>query len=238
MTEEKNKQKILLVEDEESLAVGLEYNLQQKGYSVIWAKDGREALTCYQANKPDLIILDIMLPFKDGFEVAEIVLKENPRMPILMLTARADVQDKIRGLETGVNDYMTKPFHLKELIARVKGMLQRKDWYSAETKKDPVCIFGDNEIDFVKLTAKSGKNEFRLTYHEAMVLKYLIDNKDRPVERAELLKNVWHLDTEIETRTIDNFIARLRKYFEPDPSSPVFIKSIRSVGYMFSDDNY
>lgn len=230
----KGKATILLVEDEASLAAGLEYNLQMNGYAVVRAADGREALTRYHEDKPDLIILDIMIPYIDGFEVAEKILKVRPRMPILMLTARTNVTDKVRGLEIGVNDYMTKPFHLKELLARIKGMLLRREWYSFSAEKDPVFSFGDNTIDFATLTAWAGNERISLTYHEAMVLRYLVENRGRAVERGELLKNVWHLDSAVETRTVDIFIARLRKYFEKTPSTPVFITSIRSVGYMFT----
>ncbi|MBN2414498.1 response regulator transcription factor [bacterium] len=235
MANGKDKAIILLVEDEESLADGLEYNLSLNGYEVVRTADGREALSRFRENEPDLIILDIMIPYIDGFEVAEIILKERPRLPILMLTARSDVKDRVRGLEIGVNDYMIKPFHLRELLARIKGMLQRREWYSFKTAKEPLFSFGGFTIDFDSLTATGNDRLIRLTYHEAMVLRYLIENRDRAVDRKELLEKVWHLDSDVETRTVDTFIARLRKYFEKDPSAPVFIKSIRSIGYMFTE---
>lgn len=233
---QKLSNKILLVEDEESLAVGLEYNLIQEGYFVEWAKDGREALRFFEGNQYDLIILDIMLPYYNGFEVAAKVRKTNPQMPILMLTARTSAGDKVKGLEAGADDYLTKPFHLKELLLRVKGMLRRKVWYKDASSLVPVYHIGNYEINFENLNCKSKNDEFILTPHEAMVLKYLIDNKDRIVSRKELLEKVWDLNPEVETRTVDNFIARLRKYFEPNPSNPVFIKSVRGAGYIFSDN--
>lgn len=228
------KYRILLVEDEENLAIGLEYNLTEEGYFVTRAEDGKKAMGLFKSQNFDLIILDVMLPYFDGFEIAAEVRKTNPQMPILMLTARTTREDKIKGLEIGADDYITKPFHLKELLLRVKGMLKRKEWYKEVSSSEPVYKFGDNEINFENLICKNGSNEFRLTQHEAMVMRYFIDNKDKIISRKELLEKVWHLNPDIETRTVDNFIARLRKYFEPDPSKPVYLKSVRSAGYLFS----
>lgn len=228
--------KILLVEDEETMALGLEYNLTEEGYKVDWAKDGKEAIKYFEEREYDLIILDIMLPYFNGFEIAETVRSKNPQMPILMLTARTGVEDKVKGLELGADDYLAKPFHLNELLLRVKGMLKRKSWYSKAITNQPVFKFGSNEINFENLKCKKGKNEFQLTTYEAMIMKYLIENKGKVVSRKELLENVWHLNPEVETRTVDNFIVRLRKYFEKDPSNPVFIVSIRSAGYIFNEE--
>ena len=221
------------MEDEETLAVGLEYNLTEEGYSVEWAKNGREAIQFFKPGKFDLIILDIMLPYINGFEVAEIIRKTDLQMPILMLTAKTESADRVKGLELGADDYLTKPFHLQELLLRVKGMLKRKSWYKNASEREPVYRFGGNEINFETLICKHGKEEIRMTPHEAMVLKYLVERKREIVTRKELLENVWHLNPEIETRTVDIFISRLRKYFESDPTNPVYIKSIRSAGYMF-----
>ncbi len=226
---------ILLVEDEETLAIGLEYNLTDEGYIVDCAKDGKQALNFFDSKVYDLIILDIMLPYFDGYEVAKKIRAKSPQMPILMLTARTTAEDKIRGLEAGADDYLTKPFNLQELLLRVKGMLKRKMWYQSFTGLPPLYQFGNNKIDFENLNCTSGSKKFALTQREAMVLKYLIERKGKIVSRKELLENVWHLNPEIETRTVDNFIARLRKYFEPDPNKPVYIKSIRSAGYSFVD---
>jgi two-component system alkaline phosphatase synthesis response regulator PhoP len=226
--------RILLVEDEETLAVGLEYNLSEEGYVVTWVDDGRKAIDCFASQEFDLIILDIMLPFYDGFEVAERIRTTSPQMPILILTARTAAKDRVRGLEIGADDYMTKPFHLQELLLRVKGMLKRKTWYQSATREQPVYRFNDKEVNFENLSCRSGKRTFRLTQREAMVLKYLIEHRGKVVSRQELLENVWNINPEIETRTVDNFIVRLRKYFEPNPSKPIYIKSIRSAGYIFT----
>ena len=233
MTEDFKGTRILLVEDEESLAVGLEYNLIEEGYIVNWAKNGREAIDLFEKEKFDLIILDIMLPYVNGFEVAERVRKSDPQIPILMLTAKTESGDKVKGLEKGADDYITKPFHLQELLLRVKGMLKRKSWYTSTSQKQPVYKFGNNEINFKTLNCLHGKENIRLTPQEAMLLKYLVEHKGEIVTRKELLENVWHLNPEVETRTVDIFIARLRKYFEPDPSNPVYFKSIRGAGYTF-----
>lgn len=228
--------KILLVEDEETLAVGLEYNLTEEGYLVKWAKNGREAVALFESENFDLIILDIMLPYINGFEVAERVRKADPQMPILMLTAKTESADKVKGLEIGADDYLTKPFHLQELLLRIEGMLRRKSWYKHVSEKQPVYVFGKNEINFENLNCKNDNDEIRLTPREAMVIKYLIEHKGEIVSRKELLENVWQLNPEVETRTVDIFIARLRKYFEPDPANPVYIKSIRGAGYLFTEE--
>ena len=226
--------KILLVEDEESLAVGLEYNLSEEGYDVTIAYNSEDALKFFNQNDYDLIILDIMLSYHDdGFKVARKIRDKSLQIPILMLTARNTADDVVRGLEIGADDYITKPFHLKELLLRVKRILSRKKWYRPVTSEQPFYRFGNNEINFEDLTCKAGDQKIRLTKREAMVLKYLIDNQGKIISRDELLENVWGLSSLIETRTVDNFIARLRKYFEPSPSQPIFIKSVRSAGYMF-----
>ncbi|MBN1895428.1 response regulator transcription factor [bacterium] len=230
-----NRNRILLVEDEETLAVGLEYNLKKEGYAVTRVSDGKKALESFRTKSFDLILLDIMIPFVDGFEVARRIREESPQMPILVLSARSRAKDRIKGLEIGVDDYLVKPFHLKELLLRVAGMLKRKKWYRSSVEKSPVYRFGANTINFGDLTARSGKGVLRLTFHEAMVLKYLMDRRGKVVSRRELLENIWQIHAEVETRTVDAFIVRLRKYFEPNPEKPVFIKSIRSAGYLFTD---
>ena len=229
------KLKILLVEDEEHLAKGLEYNLTEEGYEVNWAKDGNEAINKIDSNTYDLILLDIMLPYLNGFEIAEHVRKDNPQLPILMLTAKTTDKDKIKGLEAGADDYITKPFNLDELILRVKGMLKRKEWYKKTSENIPVYKIGRTEVNFDNLICVSAKSKFSLTQQEAMVLKYMIDNKGKVISRKELLEKVWNTNPNVETRTVDNFIARLRKYFEPEPSKPIYFKSVRSAGYIFED---
>ena len=225
--------KVLVVEDEESLAVGLEFNLSEEGYQVSLARDGKEALKLVEKKKFDLVILDIMLPFYDGFEVARKIREKSLQIPILFLTARTAADDRIKGLEIGADEYITKPFHLKELLLRVKHTLRRKKWYRTVIEERPVYRFGNNQINFEDLTCQAGDHSFQLTQREADVLKYLIDHQGKIVSRQELLEHVWELSTEIETRTVDNFIARLRKYFEPNQAHPIFIKSVRSAGYVF-----
>lgn len=228
--------KILLVEDEETLAVGLEYNLTDEGFLVDWAKDGKKALHFFETRSYDLLILDIMLPYFDGFEIAKQVRAKSPQMPILMLTARTSSEDKVRGLELGADDYMTKPFHLEELLLRIKGMLKRKHWYKSSVELSPIYKFGKNIVNFENFKCKNGLKEIELTQREAMVLKYLLERKGKIVSRKELLENVWHINPEVETRTVDNFISRLRKYFEPNPDDPIYIKGIRSAGYQFVEE--
>jgi two-component system, OmpR family, alkaline phosphatase synthesis response regulator PhoP len=227
--------RILLVEDEETLAAGIEYNLTERGYEVVWAENGREALKLFAEGHFDLIILDIMLPFVDGFEVARRIRETTPQVPILVLTARAGLEDRVKGLEIGADDYLTKPFHLEELMARLKSLLRRKQWYQDAAEELPLFKFSDNEIDFRNLTAKTGQKKIILTYQEAAALKYLIQHKNQVVSREDLLEQVWDMSSKAQTRTVDNFIMRLRKYFEPDRRNPQYIRSVRGAGYMFVD---
>jgi two-component system, OmpR family, alkaline phosphatase synthesis response regulator PhoP len=231
----KRIESILLVEDEVTLAHGLEYNLSSEGYSVTVAGNGKDALNLFRSKKFDLVILDIMLPYVDGFDIAEHIRTNDQQLPILFLTARTGIKDRIKGLELGADDYMTKPFHLEELILKVKGMLRRKNWYHEFSEVQSVYQFGNNEINFENLIGKNSEKKIQLTLHETMLLKYLIEHKGTAVSRNELLDKVWNISSEIETRTVDNFIVRLRKYFETDPDNPVYIKSVRGVGYIFSD---
>ena len=224
---------ILLVEDEDSLAAGMEFNLAAEGFAIERAKDGLEAIEKFSEKEFDLVILDIMLPYKDGFEVAEKMRETEPQIPILMLTARTKVEDRIRGLEVGADDYMTKPFHLQELIARIKGMMRRKTWYRKVTQDQPIFSFGETRVNFKTLQCRTAKTTLTLTQREAMLLKYLVDHAGEIVSRKELLEHVWQISADVDTRTVDNFVARLRKYFEPDPRHPVHIKSVRSAGYIF-----
>ena len=236
MSKTEGKEKILLVEDEESLAIGPEYNLNEEGYEVIRAGDGEKAIGLFVSEEIDLVILDIMLPRIDGFGVAEYIREHSPRVPILMLTARNAPTDRIRGLELGADDYLAKPFHLNELLLRVRGMLKRKNWYQKHLGSETLYKFGDIEIDFSLLKAKTASGEIRITPLEGMLLRYLISNPLRIISRRELLENVWQSTSDIETRTVDNFILRLRKYFETDPAQPVFFRSVRGAGYLFSPD--
>ena len=229
-----NKARILLIEDEDSLAIGLEFNLSAEGYQVTRADNGKRALEQFNSGTYDLIILDLMLPYVNGFKVAETIRSRDPQMPILILTARTALKDRIKGFEIGADDYLTKPFHLEELLLRIKGMLRRKKWYQKSIENMPSFHLGVSEINFQNLTVRTAEKSFQLTAFEAILLKYLIDHQGIVVSRQELLEKVWNIHSDIETRTIDNFIVRLRKYFEPDPNKPIFIKSVRGVGYLFN----
>lgn len=226
--------KILLAEDEKSLAEGLKFNLQEEGYIVNWVEDGKAAVEAYNSQHFDLIILDIMMPFLDGFEVTEIIRAVNINIPILMLTAKDQVHDKVQGLTMGADDYLTKPFHLEELLVRILVLLRR----SQQMGENPANIyhFGSNEINFDDLSAKSETENIQLTPKEAEVMKLFITNKGRVVSRKELLSRVWNIKYGINTRTVDIFIARLRKYFEKDSKNPKYIKSIRGAGYLFQEN--
>ncbi|MBN2048834.1 MAG: response regulator transcription factor [Spirochaetales bacterium] len=226
-------QKILLVEDEESLAIGLTYNLEEEGYRVVRAEDGVKACESFQKEQFDLIILDIMLPHMDGFEVAEKIREISPRVPILMLTARTQIDDKIKGLRTGVDDYLTKPFHITELLLRIKGMLKRSDWYKPIDDSKGTYRFGSRTFNFSTLTCTVDNLTKPITPLEARLLQYFFSNPGRIISRGELLTKVWETTSDIQTRTIDIFISRLRKYLEKDPSNPVFLKNIRGAGYLF-----
>ncbi len=185
--------RLLLVEDEESLAIGLEFNLKEEGYEVDWAVDGKQALEMIESTSFDLIILDIMLPYYDGFEIARHVREKDTQLPILMLTARSGNNDRIKGLKTGADDYLTKPFHLEELLLRISGMLKRKSWYKSMAGIGPEYTFGTNSINFENLKGNAHGKEIELTLHEAMLLKYLIEHKGKIVSRQELLENVWNI---------------------------------------------
>jgi DNA-binding response OmpR family regulator len=225
--------RILLVEDEDSLAIGLVYNLSEEGYNVTRAADGLAARQLIETDAFDLVILDIMLPYLDGFELAHLIRQRSPQVPILILTARTGIKDRIKGLELGADDYLMKPFHLEELLLRLQGMLRRKQWYRNVSMIGPEYRFGPNQINFENLTALCSGKKIRITLREAMVLRYLIEHRNQIISRQEILEHVWKISSEIETRTVDNFIVRLRKYFEADPEHPVYIRSIRGAGYMF-----
>jgi len=225
--------KVLLVEDEESLAVGLEYNLSKENYQVVIAADGKSALEEFNSQDFDCVILDIMIPYINGFEVARQIREKSDRIPILFLTARTSFTDRVKGLEIGADDYLVKPFHLEELLLRVKGMLRRKNWYTREKPQDQTIQFGENRIDFSTLICSSGEKSFRLTPLEARIIEYLIENRERIVSKKELLREVWESPEGLETRTVENFIVRLRKRFEKDPGNPVHIRTVRGAGYQF-----
>ena len=229
-----DKARILIVEDEQHLAEGLLYNLRSEGYEAAVARDGQEAMDRFEEGVWSLIVLDLMLPRIDGFEVARRIRQADPRVPILMLTARASDEDRVRGLECGADDYLTKPFHLRELCLRVQGMLKRSSWYRTLPGEDDVYRFGRNcWVDFQHRKACGPSGEKDLTDKEFHVLKYLVERQPEPVSREEMLRHVWGYSPDTETRTLDIFIHRLRTYLEKNPSSPKHILSVRGKGYRF-----
>ncbi len=227
---------ILLVEDEINLARPLHFNLEQEGYHVRVTPSGKEALHWLLSDRFDLLILDIMLEEMDGFEVARQVRQRDQKLPILMLTARTAEADRIHGLEIGADDYLVKPFHLRELLLRVRRMLQRTCWYVEQDGPDRVALVAGYTVNFDHLTATGPSGRLQLTALEARLLELLTSQPDRVISRAELLEKVWGYHADIETRTVDNFIARLRKYFEPDPEHPRFFISVRGQGYRYQKD--
>ena len=228
-----DKPHIMLVEDEIHLARGICFNLEEEGYRVSHFDSGEKALVSLEVEHFDLIILDVMLPGMDGFQVCGAVRKLDPRVPILMLTARSEDSDRVEGLENGADDYLTKPFNLMEFLLRVKGMLRRSSWY----RPDPVeegYRFGDNEVFLLSYRARTAQGEIDLTEMEVRVLSLFFQKEGEIIPRGELLQTVWGYTSDTETRTLDNFIVRLRRYFEPDPGKPVHFQTVRGVGYRFS----
>jgi DNA-binding response OmpR family regulator len=226
--------KILLVEDEKHLAKGLSFNLKKEGYQVTVAEDGLAALDCLQKDSFDMMILDLMLPKLGGMEVVKKVRETNIRFPVLMLTAKTTDEDRTLGLEAGADDYITKPFHLPELLLRVKGILRRKDWYQEPVRSLEYFEFDNMWVDFNTGKAKGCDGEFYLTSKEVLVMNLLIVNRGNAVSREELLEKVWGYSPNTETRTVDNFISRLRKYFEKKPQTPRYIVTVREKGYQFT----
>ena len=229
--------KILLVEDDPHLAKGLQFNLEREGYEIFMVDNGVSALDQLREKDFDLIILDLMLPGLGGLEVARTIRETNIRFPILMLTAKSSKKDKEIGLEAGADDYLTKPFHLPELLLRVKGILRRSEWYKEPVHDQDIFRFAKMWINFGTGKAKGIDGEFYLTTKEALVMKLLIEKNGDVVGREELLEKVWGYDPQMETRTVDNFISRLRKYFEKNPQYPVHILTVREKGYQFVSDN-
>lgn len=224
--------RILLVEDEDSIREIVKFNLELEGYEVIAAINGKIALKYFHEQYFDLIILDVMLPEIDGFQVCEQIRLTNIETPIIFLTAKDTALDRITGLKKGADDYLVKPFNLEELLLRVHNLIKRS------SKQPPsqleVFAFGDNLINFATYQAKGQQGELVLTKKEAMLLKLMIDRKNEVVSRQQILQSVWGYDVYPSTRTIDNFILSFRKYFEKDPANPEFFLSIRGVGYKFA----
>ena len=234
--------RILIVEDEEHLADGLRFNLEADGFEVETAYDGEVALgKFFTENKSfDAIVLDVMMPKIDGFEVARALREAENFTPILMLTALGKPEDVLNGFEAGADDYLPKPFDLNIFLARVNGLLRRRKWFAKENestkmRSENLQIFGINGkiIDFDNLELQSGEETIHLTLMEAKLLRYLIENEGKPVSRKTILEKVWDLHEDTDTRAIDNFIVRLRKYLEDDPAKPQILQTVRGVGYRF-----
>ncbi|MBN1221696.1 MAG: response regulator transcription factor [Candidatus Aminicenantes bacterium] len=227
------KEKILIIEDEADLVKGLRLNLEDEGYQLIWAADGARGIECVAKEKPDLILLDIMLPEKDGLEVCRELREKKIGTPIIMLTAKGEEIDKVLGLEIGADDYITKPFSIRELLARIKAHLRREQ--RGGRSIPDVCTFGDVEVDFNHFKIKRKGREWELTSLEAAILKYFISRPGEVVNRNDLLDEVWGYEKFPTTRTIDNHILKLRKKIEDDPSHPQHILSVYGEGYRFLD---
>jgi DNA-binding response OmpR family regulator len=231
--------RILVVEDESHIAQGLRFNLEAEGHSVEIAEDGEDALDRMLIKNQlfDLVLLDVMLPGKDGFTVAHELRQRQNFAPILMLTARGRPEDVLKGFESGADDYLPKPFNLDILVARVGGLLRRKNWLQTASEPTPPppdeFSFAGKTVDFQKLQLHNGKQVFQLTLMETELLRYLIRNGGRPVPRKEILEQVWDLKEDTDTRAIDNFIVRLRRYIENDPTKPKHLITVRGLGYQF-----
>jgi two-component system OmpR family response regulator len=222
--------KILVVEDDRNLQDTLKYNLAKEGYGVATASDGAEALEAARREKPDLIILDVMLPKLNGFDVCRIIRKEMIT-PILMLTARVDEIDKIVGLEIGADDYMTKPFSLRELLARVRAMLRRSKMLTGEGQQASVIQVGDIELDSARRSVIKANKSLDLTLKEFELLSFLMSNKGIVFSRDQLLEKVWGYDFSGDTRTVDVHIRWLREKVEDNPNEPKLVLTVRGVGY-------
>ncbi len=234
-------QRVLIVEDEEHLADGLRFNLEADGFEVETAYDGELALDKFFVEKKsfDLIVLDVMMPRKNGFEVARALREAENFTPILMLTALGSPEDVLDGFEAGADDYLPKPFELSVFLARFNALLRRREWFARENgaakpaRETEVLTINGKTIDFDNLELKSDAETIRLTLMEAKLLRYLIENEGKPVSRKTILEEVWGLHEDTDTRAIDNFIVRLRKYLEIDPTKPQILQTVRGVGYRF-----
>ncbi len=224
---------ILLIEDELHIAQGLVFNLEAEGYRVTHVESCVTALEAFRRERPDLVVLDLMLPDGHGLTVCREIRAKDKRLPILILTALGDEEDRIAGLQEGADDYLSKPFNLDEFLLRISGMLRRSEWYRPHNASRESYVFGDNRIDLQNLEAEATVGKIKLTELEGRMLATFFANQGETLTRAELLKSVWGLTEGTETRTLDNFIVRLRKYFETDPANPKHFLTVRGRGYRF-----
>lgn len=221
---------LLIIEDDPAISMGLEESLKAEGYQILSENNGASGYISAAKSNPDLIILDIMLPGKNGLEICQDLRKEGNNVPILMLTSKKEELDKVLGLEMGADDYVTKPFSLRELQARIKALLRRR----LEIEKDiDKSGFGDIELDFRKMEAYKGKNQIKLSLKEFEILKFFLKHEGEVISRDKLLDEVWGYETFPTTRTVDNFILMIRKKIEDNPSVPTHIQTIHSAGYKF-----
>jgi DNA-binding response OmpR family regulator len=226
--------RVLLVEDEAHLAKGIEFNLGLEGYEVEVVGDGLQAealLTGAGARPFDLVVLDIMLPGLDGLSLAQRMRAAGNYTPVLVLTAKSLPEDIVQGLSAGADDYLAKPFDLPVLLARVKGLLRRRDWTRGDGSPSESVQVGPAAVDFKSFEIHARGETFRLTVLEAMLLKLLVQNQGRVVGKAEILEKVWNLSPDTETRAVDNFIVRLRRYLEDNPRFPKHLVTVRGAGY-------
>jgi DNA-binding response OmpR family regulator len=235
------QKRILVIEDDEHIAQGLKLNLSLQGYEVATAGNGTLGLQMWKEWNPHLIVLDIMLPGLDGLSVLRHIRLEDQRLPVLILSAKGESNDKVKGFSYGVDDYLAKPFNLEEFLMRVDRLLTRSSWSGDHAAGGGVArgypgktyTFGDNTINFETMTAKGKEGTIYLTDQEMRLIKVFIANRGKPLSRKLLLEVGWGYSGVTTTRTVDNFIVRLRKYFEDDPENPIYFKSIRSIGYIF-----
>lgn len=225
--------RILIVEDEDHLAKGIKFNLEAEGFEADVVSDGPQALKRLdpQAKRYDLVILDVMLPDLDGFQVAERMRQAGNYAPVLMLTAKSLPEDVVQGLEAGADDYLAKPFDLEVLLARVRGLLRRRDWARGEAEGPPSARIGEAVVDFRAFELQVRGDTFHLTLLEVTLLKLLVQKAGQVVSKGEILDKVWNVSPDSETRAVDNFIVRLRRYVEPDPRSPRHLHTVRGAGY-------
>lgn len=236
-----HQKRILIIEDDTHIAEGLKLNLSLQGYETAVAGSGTEGLRMWKEFNPQLIVLDIMLPGLDGLSVLRHIRLEEERLPVLILSAKGEPDDRIRGLSCGSDDYLAKPFNLEEFLLRIERLLARSSWgRSPSTVADPEAhdamnryTFGSNTIDFSTMTAQCRQGRIQLTEQEVRLLRLFIANRGNPLSRKVLLEVGWGYSGVTSTRTVDNFIVRLRKYFEDDPQNPTYFRSLRSVGYLF-----
>ncbi len=230
---EKPVARLLVVEDERNVARTLVERLRKEGFDVAWASTAAEADLEITARKFDLALLDVGLPDRSGFEVAESLRKSQPQAAIIFLTAFGTPEDRIRGLELGAEDYVVKPFHLKELLLRVQNGLKRAKYVASDLAASELLSVGKARIDFAKFTAEVDGREHSLTHKECALLKLLVERRGKVVSRDEILNHVWSEDEFPTSRTVDNFIMRLRRLIEENPEEPAVIRSVRGVGYLF-----